>query len=462
MRAAAIVLAALLLAVPTTGAIHRAGPAAPPDADGAALDPRLVPLLPADLRDGDLLRLLAPAAGLHPTPRAPPPAPAPGDTVPAAALRLARLAGAHDAAPDHFAQYASLDPRLAAPVLAQLVAIEHAWLLRDHAVTLTSDELRELRDLAERGDAATPRAQQLAAGVDMQALLDAAILLLDTLDAVVLPALQDLADSDAWPQEALRDDVGVLRVGGTGDDEESKDRILQIDPRGHDRWLNNAGATTLLDDLDPTTPDFNVAVHVDLEGDDVYDHAETCQGGAFAGVGIALDLEGIDSYRCARLGMGGGQRGIGYLRDRGGNDTYGAGSYGIGGAVVGGFGIVRDDAGDDVHSVGATSGGAASADGSLGLLWDRGGSDTYASGFNTFTQAYGFGIDGGRGWLVDEGPSVDSYFPGAIVAVHTCNDCTWAAGYGAGGWGTLTKLHGRGNDNMGGLAYLVAHQELGS
>jgi hypothetical protein len=461
LRAAPILLTVLLV-LPMTGSLML-----PPAADRGAVDDHALvdarrlaaqatPPLPADLPDAQLLILLAALDGIHlELPEKDAIRIAADDTIPTAALRLAHRGGATEATLANFGMFAALDPRVAGPVLTLLVAVEMAWDLRDEAfAAVPAEDMQEMQRLAFKEDL-TPeeRARLLALGdpMDREALLRAALLLLDTIESIVVPALEDAVAQQAWPEEATYDEVGVLRLGGTGNDVETRTRIVQIDPSGDDAYYNNAGATTVVSDLDPTTLDVPVGISVDFQGNDWYQRNDTApaQGSGVIGVGVLHDFGGADSYRGKRYAQAGNLHGTSILHDWDGDDRYRSGQDSIASGNV--MAILRDDSGNDIYTLWSLfSGSYTHEHGSTSLLWDRNGVDEYLTE-STGAAQYGWG-DTGRAWLVDEGEDVDFYETSIMpFYTHGCNNCLWEAG------GLLTpESTGRGNDNYGGLAYMLA------
>ena len=449
MRAIAIFLSIVLLVLPLAGGLAPlAAPTAPAAPGPAAAH---VPPLPHDLSDADLVLLLAAHVGLHPERPALAPL-APEDTVASLALRLAHRSGAHHATPHDFAAFAHLDPRVALPVATLLRAIDQAWDIQEAATAgLDHHDRRALARLVLDGRGATPEALALGEPVDRTALVAAAILLLDTAESLVLPPLQDAARAGAWPTDPVSDPIGILRIGGTGDDHETIDRLLQIDPRGNDTYHNNAGGTTLLADFDPTTPDYPIALSVDFEGDDEYDPGRKVftQGGAFLGIGLNFDFFGNDKRTCLRLCMGSGSEGIGIIRDLAGDDEYLAGDSSLGYATF--MGSIRDDSGEDAYVAGTNSGAFAFGYKALALLWERQGTERYGTPLSLTHNRYGWAEALGSAFFVDEGISVDTYSAEASEG-YGCNDCTWERG--------AADSHGLGNDNVGGLSHVLTRQRL--
>lgn len=450
----AITLVAAFLTVPLSGALTATLPSAAP-VTPRALPPLLAEALAQgeawDPSNAELVRALALVVGYDVR--------APALHVPTDATLQGMLLhigerGGTPLAPEDVEPFLALDTRVQTPVLMMLLAIDQAWTLRDHAFRhIDADEMRELADLTLAGQYATPRYVELHAQVDPLPLFEAAILLMDTLDAIVIPAVREAHAVGVWPPLAVADPVGIVRLGSGGNDYDDVVRMLQIDPAGNDMHYNNAGGNTLLSDLNAiSTRDWPIAVHVDFEGTDIYVSTATdSQGSAFAGLGIMLDLSGDDSYRGHRSAQGVGVVGIGYHRDYQGNDVRWVGGGG-GGGMGTTLGILRDDGGDDEFESYSPSGGYAIHEGALGLLWDRAGRDQYQT---AAVDSFGWGDDAGRGWLVDEGLAND-YYSTAYAQIeyrHGCNDCSWHVGT----TGDIDPAaRGRGNDNSGGLAKLLA------
>lgn len=442
-----------------------------PMAASAAL-PRVEPLALIEAahaeehRDAHLLRLVALKAGLSPREMSAPNVKA-ADLVPLLA-DLAARAGTKLPATS-VQEFAALDPRVQAPLATLAATTLLAWDLRDASfAALTPNEQVELLHLQATDQIDSPRGIQLAGGVDPQPMIEGAILLLDTLETIVIPQLQTAINAGAWPAAGAWDPVGIMRLGTTGNDMETIDRLIQIDPIGNDTYLNNAGATNMADvgSERPTQPRFLASVSLDFAGNDVYvgravnGISMEGQGSGLIGIGILHDLDGDDDYECRRACQGGASRGVGYFRDHNGNDEVVAGR-GIGYGELAGIGIHRNDAGNDQYF---TRMGAGHTYGSTvkentvdtGILWDRAGADSYESGGSI--SAYGF-VDGwGRGWLADEGPEIDYYETadpakvGPSPFLHGCNTCTWISTFR----GNPVAPGGRGVDDQGGLAYLLA------
>ena len=411
------------------------------------------PLLPQDPTDTQLMLALARLdhPGVQLLPR---PVPHPGDTLAAALTRVAAQTGTTLAAEDA-ARFAALDMRLQEPLLALFVTIETAnAMFLDARGALTDEDLRTMIALRDAGLEASPEYRALAAQIDVTTAINAALLVTDTVEAVVVPALQDAVTAGAWPAAGVWDPVGVLRLGSMGDDVEWLDRIVQIDPAGNDRYYNNAGGATV---FDPLYGDFNiltpVAVSVDFRGNEWYENtnrvASTQAGSELnLGFGLLFDLSGSDYYRCTRFCQAAT---LAVLRDFSGNDRYiaGAQAVGSGGALA----ILREDSGNEDYHIDFNSGGYGNDAGDVGILWDRSGQDAYRTD-GLANDRLGWGNRDGRGIFIDEGSDADYYqtseWP-SEPSRHGCNDCAWERGRAS----TLPRAGGRGYDNVGGASAVI-------
>ncbi|HET6404930.1 MAG TPA: hypothetical protein VFH78_09795 [Candidatus Thermoplasmatota archaeon] len=431
MRGVALLISVLLL-VPLAHALV---------APRVDVEPLVAPF-PTDITDAEVLMLLAPQLGVAPTRLSIPQADLAGTSLGALVERFAARAELV-VTPEEVAAFDALDPRLALPVATMLLAMEQAWTLRDRAFADWTPEEIEATQAALREGAPLPR---LPDPQTMEDLVNAAILLSDAIESIVIPQLQAAADAGVWPATAVADAAGVLRVGGTGNDVETLDRFLMVDARGDDTYHNNAGGGF----VSIATPQRSrpVAVAIDLRGNDVYRQPAVFPAfgaGAF-GLGVLYALGGDDRYEPTSSGgsAGFGSLGVGIFRDTAGKDWhYGHSSLGYSNF---GFGYFRDDGGDDYYRAWFSAGGFAD-NGGLGVFWDRGGTDSYVSSSGV-VELWGYSRRGGSGWFVDESTAEDQWRAlNGVPHPLACNDCTWAAG---------TDDGGQGNDNRGGLAAIIA------
>ena len=228
----------------------------------------------------------------------------------------------------------------------------------------------------------------------------------DLANAVQRAPLDDLGDEAALRALSftISTPIGRVVVRGTGNDHHRADDpdldgdiALFVDLGGDDRYDVPVGANLSIDNP--------VAIAIDLAGNDVYAYAEAVdsiapgrqpadadgrqrstspisyseqfrQGAGRLGLGMLFDLgDGNDHYRSLRFSQGSGVLGVGVLFDEGGDDQYvaEAGSQGSG---LFGMGLLFDAGGDDRYVGYSGMQGAAYA-GGLGLLIDAGGNDIY-------------------------------------------------------------------------------------
>jgi hypothetical protein len=228
-------------------------------------------------------------------------------------------------------------------------------------------------------------------------------------------ALVPLADPAFLDQLAkLPDNEKTTAEGVTGD------VVRRISTPSGDIVVGGRGANTY--QLDAMG---NVAVVIDLGGDDVYNDG-TCS--LNRPVLIVIDLAGNDLYQSKRPGVqGGAVLGISMLVDRSGNDRYRATDVAQG-SCLGGAGILIDYDGDDSYAGVRRIQGQAI--GGIGILIDRGGSDKYRGAM----WAQGFGGPLGFGML-DDMVGKDHYYAGGLYYdsyEETPGYEGWSQGVGAG------------------------------
>ncbi len=195
--------------------------------------------------------------------------------------------------------------------------------------------------------------------------------------------------------------VGRVVIAGPGPDAPGDigNVALYLDLGGDDVYVHPAGASGA---------DVPGAVHVDLGGNDLYTYETTDetsgpllpadaggrydgdgyygrfslsrvgrQGSGRFGVGMLFDLgAGDDRYESLRASQGWGALGVGVLYDDGGNDAY-LGEAGVQGAASMGIGLLIDaGAGNDVHRTFANSQGFGYLR-AVGAAWDGGGADVW-------------------------------------------------------------------------------------
>ena len=361
---------------------------------------------------------------------------------------LARLAGSP---PAPRANGAAVDIReLLDPYLRELAEAQAALRAAMRGAPIDdADVLPSLRKQFPSAEWLGPLAQ----AVDADALRRANALFIGA-TLRFAAALRAHAGHMRFPEqpESFVAEVGIVHIGGMGDDEHGPDAAVIVDPGGNDRYRRGpavGGAVSVIFDLggndrysgsDLALDGFSAIV--DLAGDDEYRMEGPGIGAAIGGASLVLDLAGNDLYEADLFGIGAGALGlgavidlagddryrvraggeglgilggVGLLWDRAGNDRYSAGGlpdlYDRGGGVSmaqgagyglrphygGGIGLLRDDAGDDVYEAQMFAQGVAYWY-AAGLLWDRAGNDTYRA----VRYAQGNGVHLAAGTLRDE------------------------------------------------------------
>jgi len=238
----------------------------------------------------------------------------------------------------------------------------------------------------------------------------------------------------------------------------SGDIAVLIDAGGSDTYRISAGANTSVSN--------GVSVAVDLGGEDTYTYdkvgdpldtqnllpsdsagrqnrsargegpislSETSrQGAGRVGIGMLIDYgTSADEYESLRMSQGAAVFGVGLLYDAGGGDALRAEALSQG-AALGGLGVVGSAAGNDSYEVWHAGQGFGAASGT-GVLFDRGGDDTY-------TAVRGESNGGGVLYFsqVDTGSSNRNLAQGAGAGVASTSNST---GLG-GGLGILRDASG--------------------
>jgi tetratricopeptide (TPR) repeat protein len=163
--------------------------------------------------------------------------------------------------------------------------------------------------------------------------------------------------------------LGPLVISGTGNDTLRRDVAILIDLGGDDVYLNNAGGCR--------SGDFGVALCLDHSGNDHYlaPDERYVQGFGFLGTGMLVDLAGDDEYVAGDFSQGAGIVGVGTIWDAQGDDRFTAQTF-CQGAGMFGLGVLLDDSGEDFYDCASLGQGAATTLG-LGLLSDLAGDDRY-------------------------------------------------------------------------------------
>lgn len=135
---------------------------------------------------------------------------------------------------------------------------------------------------------------------------------------------------------------------------------------------------------------YSCGVLLDGGGDDVYQAYQYSQGtGIHLSVGILKDQAGNDAYRTTRgLAQAGcHDLAVGLLWEGGGHDTYSAESSSQGSGINNAVGLLIEESGNDTYRITSTPPGQGSGGfterrgiGSIGVLVDTAGKDSYSSG----------------------------------------------------------------------------------
>jgi len=261
--------------------------------------------------------------------------------------------------------------------------------------------------------------------------------------------------------------VGLILIGGRGENVYGGDAAVVIDLGGDDVYTGNAGASiyeiengAIVEVVSP------LGVVVDLGGDDRYVSTRFGSiGTGYLGLGLLVDLEGDDNYVGHMLTQGVGFMGVGCLIDMKGNDTYTSQYMGQGAGIFG-AGLLFDAQGDDLF-VAAKYAQGMGGPGGMGELVDLRGDDQYViggqfgSGYGTRKIFQGHGQGLGWGWRGRVG--------GGIGILHdlTGNDDYEAGNFAQGmgyyfGLGLLRDESG--DDTYWGSRYcqgIAAHQAVG-
>lgn len=208
----------------------------------------------------------------------------------------------------------------------------------------------------------------------------------------------------------LSDEFGGIVISGYGDDvhDEGDDVAVVIDLGGNDTYTHGARAC-----IERGRP---ISIVIDMEGDDRYVGGNDLSfGGALGGIAIQWDGGGNDLYQAGHCSLGAGILGVGVLVDEGGDDVFRAKDF-CEGAGAFGVGLLSKKGGNDLYHADLFGQGFASTWG-CGVLADLGGNDTYDAGgahvhaplfrdrYTSLSQGFAIGsrpsASGGVGVLVD-------------------------------------------------------------
>lgn len=213
--------------------------------------------------------------------------------------------------------------------------------------------------------------------------------------------------------------LGLVSIGGTGNDRHGPQAALIVDPGGDDHYERNPatrGAISVIVDLggDDRYAGRDVAIRsfsaiVDFSGNDRYEMRGPGLAAAVAGASLLLDQAGNDRYEGRYFSQGAAAFGLGALIDASGNDHYRLQAWGQGFGAAGGIGLLWDRAGDDAYfaagapdrfergsglsgAQGAAFGSRTAIGGGIGILRDDAGDDAYEAQMFAQGLGYYFGI----------------------------------------------------------------------
>ena len=265
--------------------------------------------------------------------------------------------------------------------------------------TDSTEEIEELTRLKQ-----LKQAIGTAGTLDRKGIIEAGL----TISQALGKAVALLTQSREWYKSinsfSFKTDLGLVEIGGTGNNRHEKRAALIIDLGGNDLYLGKIASGT----------DGKCAIVLDLDGDDTYLGEDYTQGAGLWGIGILYDLAGNDLYRAGDYSQGAGLFGIGLLMDSNGHDNY-LGERFVQAASGWGWGGLIDLGGEDTYKC-RHSGQAYAEVLGVSALCDLKGSDRYISGLRTpdprepdmnqsFSQGFAVGMRnlaaGGLAMLVD-------------------------------------------------------------
>ncbi len=290
-------------------------------------------------------------------------------------------------------------------LLASAGASEGGWIVQlDQVSTELYPALNVLLQ-AQNGVAANGQAYP---SIDTDPLGHTRAMLFDGLHLaaaidVVVPHLAGLPD-DVWPEEPVFvDPVGLVIIGGTGDDEYNggidpvawQGPTLLIEPRGSDTY-NIPIASTQTFTLDqPGWRAGLASLAIELHGNDTYNqHVASARQGQNA-LHLLHERNGNDSYADTTITRAVASTWPGTLtalHDKNGNDTYYTKDRGLAYAQLG-TAVLTDRAGNDHYEAntdGVTAGFTHAAGenfGAIAVLRDYAGDDTFIANGLSFASS---------------------------------------------------------------------------
>jgi hypothetical protein len=278
--------------------------------------------------------------------------------------------------------------------------------------------------------------EELLSKIRTEYQVAAAALLLDIVDEIT-PLVEAAVAADEWPDTpAIPDPLGLIRIGSTGDDKDSQNRVIVVDPSGNDTYTGRVGGALPLGGAFPlflTGPP--VGFYLNLDGDDQYSAMfRGSLGGASAGVGVFVDAAGNDTYETVgNFNVGGGQIGVGVFVSKNGDDHFQTGGgHSLGAAGGSGLGLHINLQGNDTYNAGSGTLGYATSNtaGATGFFCDRDGKDT----FNAHVGGVGTAMEPDvNAWFVSLGGQENTYNVEPAVDGHPAdNNRYWTHGYFGG------------------------------
>lgn len=178
---------------------------------------------------------------------------------------------------------------------------------------------------------------------------------------------------DVWEARGIDDVALIVDLGG---DDVYAGRYAGT----HAFWMSASVVVDLAGDdiYGPDVPDVRLPETSPVEAFDT-EHGFT-QGAGLLGVGVLADASGDDVYVASTHGQGAGSLGVGLLYDGGGFDDYTLGTHGQGMGYFG-IGLLIDDGPEDDSYGIYTLGQGAGKPGGHGALIDAGGDDEYIAFF---------------------------------------------------------------------------------
>lgn len=189
-----------------------------------------------------------------------------------------------------------------------------------------------------------------------------------------IPAIADSIRTQVWETP-----LGLVALGGPGDDYYSGDFFCIIDLGGNDIYRPTPRGKQ--EAFDKCTQ-----LIVDFGGDDTYIGGDYTLGGTIFGAATLIDLKGNDTYTAGNFALGCGLFGTGILYDGAGNDRYSGGTA-VQGAGIMGIGLLIDAGGNDNYMAHYSAQGFGSTRG-VGMIVEHDGNDSYivASPYTDFLR----------------------------------------------------------------------------